>query len=235
MTIDVLLDWLRGPVFWAGLAFMVLGLGRHVAITLWGVVRTYHRAGDKIIPVRQVAGATLRWLFLSQGLKNRLFYGLNTLIFHVSIILVPIFLAGHITLWKRGIGLSWPALPNGLSTVLTIVAVLAAVTIVIQRVGYKESRRLSRFQDFVMPLIVAVPFATGFLVMHPAWNPVSHQFMLFLHVLSGDLLFFLIPLTKLSHMVLLPGTQIVSELAWHFPADAGQRVGEALGKANEPI
>lgn len=235
MTIDVLLQWLRGPVFWAGLAFMVLGLGRHVAITLWGIVRTYRRAGDRTIPTRQVLFATVKWLIPIQGLKNRLLYGLNTLIFHISIILVPIFLAGHIALWKRGTGLSWPALPNGISTALTIVAVVAAITIVIQRVAFRESRRLSRFQDFVMPLIVAVPFATGFLVMHPAWNPFSHQFMLFLHVLSGDLLFFLIPLTKLSHMVLLPGTQIVSELAWHFPPDAGHRVGEALGKANEPI
>ncbi len=235
MTFDVLLQWLRGPVFWAGLAFMVLGLGRHVAITLWGIIRTYRRAGDQTIPTRQVVRATLKWLFLIQGLKNRLLYGLNTLIFHISIILVPIFLAGHIALWERGIGISWPALPNGLSTILTIVAVIAAVTIVIQRVLFKESRRLSRFQDFVMPLIVAIPFATGFLVMHPAWNPFSHKFMLFLHVLSGDLLFFLIPITKLSHMVLLPGTQIVSELAWHFPSESGSRVGEALGKANEPI
>jgi len=217
MTIDVLLQWLRGPVFWAGLAFLVLGLGRHVAITLWGIVRTWNRAGDKTIPVRQVVRASLGWMFLTQGLKNRLLFGLNTLIFHIAVILVPIFL------------------PNGLSTTLTIIAVIAAVTIVIQRIVFKASRKLSRFQDFAMPLIVAIPFATGFLVMHPAWNPFSHQFMLFLHVMSGDLLLFLIPLTKISHMVLLPGTQIISELAWHFPPESGRKVGEALGKANEPI
>ncbi len=235
MTIDVLLQWLRGPVFWAGLAFLVLGLGRHVAITLWGIVRTWNRAGDKTIPVRQVVRASLGWMFLTQGLKNRLLFGLNTLIFHIAVILVPIFLAGHIALWKQSLGFGWPALPNGLSTALTIIAVIAAVTIVIQRIVFKASRKLSRFQDFAMPLIVAIPFATGFLVMHPAWNPFSHQFMLFLHVMSGDLLLFLIPLTKISHMVLLPGTQIISELAWHFPPESGRRVGEALGKANEPI
>jgi hypothetical protein len=56
-----------------------------------------------------------------------------------------------------------------------------------------------------------------------------------LHVLSADLLLFLIPMTKLSHMVLLPTTQLVSELAWHFPPDAGSKVAAALGKAGEPI
>ena len=235
MTIASLTDWLRGPVFWAALTFMVLGLGRHLVITLWGVVRTWRQAGDKSLPTRQVIGATLRWIFLTQGLKNRLLYGLNTLIFHISIILVPIFLAGHIALWEQAIGISWPALPNGLSTALTITAVITAVTIVIQRVVFKESRRLSRFQDFIMPLIVALPFASGFMLMHPAWNPFSYQFTLFLHVLTGDLIFFLIPITKLSHIVLLPSTQLVSELAWHWPSESGSRVGETLGKVNEPI
>ena len=44
-----------------------------------------------------------------------------------------------------------------------------------------------------------------------------------------------VPLTKLSHMVLLPFTQLVSELAWHFPPDAGRRVAVALGKEHEPV
>jgi nitrate reductase gamma subunit len=226
---------LRGPVFWAGLTFLILGLGRHVAITVWGLVRTYHRAGDRKIPVRQVVVATLKWLIPLDRLGNRLLFSLSTLLFHVSIILVPIFLAGHIELWRSGVGLSWPAIPNPLATTLTFVAIVAAVAIVIQRIVSKESRALSRFQDFVMPLVVAIPFASGLLVMHPAWNPFSHDPMMLIHVASGDLLFFLIPLTKLSHMVLLPSTQLVSELAWHFPPDAGSRVGAALGKANEPV
>ena len=29
--------------------------------------------------------------------------------------------------------------------------------------------------------------------------------------------------------------RVMSQLAWHFPQDAGERVGMALGKENEPI
>jgi len=235
MSIDVWLDWLRGPVFWAALAFLVLGLGRHVAITILAIVRTYHRAGDKTIPWRQVLFATLKWLFPLDRLGNRFLYGLSTLIFHISIILVPIFLAGHIALWQRGLGISWPAIPNRLATTLTIVAIVSAVAIVIQRILSRESRMLSRFQDFVMPLVVALPFASGLLVMHPTWSSIPYNVALLVHVASGILVMFLIPLTKLSHMVLLPGTQVISELAWHFPPNAGEKVGVALGKANEPV
>jgi len=235
MAIEIWLEWLRGPVFWAALSFAVLGLGRHVAITAWGIARAYRRAADKTFPVRQVLAATLRWMLPVERLGSHRLYGLSTLLFHLSVIIVPIFLAGHIALWQRGLGVSWPAIPNAVATTLTIVAIVAAGAIVLQRLASPESRALSRFQDLVMPLVVALPFAAGLFVMHPTWSPVSHQIALLVHVASADFLLFLIPLTKLTHMVLLPATQVVSELAWHFPPDAGARVGESLGKANEPI
>jgi hypothetical protein len=36
-------------------------------------------------------------------------------------------------------------------------------------------------------------------------------------------------------MILLPLTQLVSELAWHFPPDAGSRVAITLGKEKESV
>jgi nitrate reductase gamma subunit len=214
---------------------MILGLARHVGMTLWGIARGARQAGDKSFPYGRVLAATVKWLFPAGNLRNRLLFSLTSLVFHVAIILVPIFLAGHIALWERGIGLSWPALPNEVATVLTIAAVLGAVALVVQRVVSRDTRVLSRFQDYALPLVVALPFATGFVVMHPTWSPFSRDAALLLHALSADALLFLIPLTKLNHMVLLPTTQLVSELAWHFPPDAGSRVAVALEKVNEPI
>ena len=92
MSMEMWIQWLRGPVFWAAFAFLILGLGRHAAITAWAIVRDYRRAGDKSIPVRQVLVATIKWLFPLDRLGNRFLYGLSTLAFHVSVILVPVFL-----------------------------------------------------------------------------------------------------------------------------------------------
>ena len=232
---DTWIQWLRGPVFWAALTFMILGLARHIAMTVWGIARAARQAGDKTFPYRKVFADTMRWLFPAGQLRNRLLFSLTSLVFHVAIILVPIFLAGHILLWERGLGLSWPALPNAIATALTIAAVVTAVALVIQRLASRDTRVLSRFQDYALPLLIAVPFASGFLVMHPVWSPFSRDAALLVHVLSADVLLFLIPLTKLNHMVLLPTTQIVSELAWHFPPDAGSKVAVTLEKVNEPI
>ena len=139
------------------------------------------------------------------------------------------------TLWEEGIGIRWPALPNSVATTLTLIVVVTTLAVVAQRAMARDSRVLSRFQDYALPVLIAVPFLAGFLVMHPAWNPFSRDPTLLVHILSADVLIFLVPLTKLSHMILLPFTQFVSQLAWHFPPDAGQRVGVALGKENEPI
>lgn len=232
---EVWLQWARGPVFVAALIFMILGLVRHIALTMWEIARTIRRAGDKSMPLRQVLTATLRWLFPIDRWPNRLLFSLTSLVFHIAIIVVPIFLAGHIVLWERGLGLSWPALPNYLATLLTVVAIVTALALVVQRIACGQTRTLSRFQDYALPLVIAVPFASGLLVMHPGWNPFPYEATLLVHVMSANVLLVLIPLTKLSHMVLLPATQLVSELAWHFPPDAGRKVAVALSKESEPI
>jgi hypothetical protein len=228
-------DVLRGPVFRAALTFAVLGLIRHAVITGWEMRRMLARAGDQRMPYGQILRATARWLFPVGQLGQRLPYSLTTLTFHVAIIVVPVFLAGHVALVCAGTGWSWPVIGAGLADALTVVAVATALLLLLQRAGARDSRSLSRFQDYALPAAVALPFASGFLVAHPAWNPFAFDLTMFVHVASVDAVLVLIPITKLSHMVLLPSTQVVSELGWHFPPDAGRLVGAAIGRAERPI
>ena len=60
MPMEAWLEWARGPVFWAALTFMVLGLVRHVVLTVWEIARIMRRAGTRRIPYRQVLAATLQ-------------------------------------------------------------------------------------------------------------------------------------------------------------------------------
>jgi nitrate reductase gamma subunit len=229
------LEWARGPAFVFAFAFMVLGLVRHLALTLWEIHRAWHRAGDKDLPYRQIARATLKWLFPAGRIAQEPLFSLTSILFHIAILIVPVFVAGHVAMWFRSVGLSWPAIPNALADVLTIVAVTAAVALVVQRLAARSTRALSRFQDYALPLVIALPFVSGFMVMHPAYNPCSYSAVLFVHVMSANLVMVLIPLTKLTHAVLLPGVQLVAELGWHWPADAGSRLAVALGKEGARI
>lgn len=232
---DGWLELARGPVFIFALVFMLLGLARHAAITLIEIGRVYRRAGDKAIPFRKIFLATVKWMVPITVIKNRLVYSLTSVVFHISVLVVPIFLAGHILLWTRGLGIAYPAIPNIAADILTIIAVITGSALILQRVSARATRALSRKQDFILPLLVITPFLSGFFVMHPSLNPFSYEATLFIHVMSANILFILIPLTKLSHAVLIPTVQLVSELAWHWPSDSGGKVGAALGKQEEPI
>ena len=214
---------------------MVLGLMRHVVVTVTELRKMVNRAGNKDVAYRQVLTATVKWLLPVGQIRQRFFFSITSFVFHVAIIIVPIFLAGHIALWESGTGLSWLAISNGLADILTIAAVATALLLVLQRAMARDSRALSRFGDYALPLLIAVPFVSGFLVMHPTWNPFSYNAALLVHIMSANFLMILIPITKLSHMVLLPATQLVSELGWHFAPDAGEKVGLDLGKEGQPI
>jgi nitrate reductase gamma subunit len=229
------LEWARGPAFIFCFGFMLLGLAWHVGVTAWEIARTLRRAGDPMLPLAAIGRATLKWLLPVDKFKDEAIFTATSVLFHVAILIVPIFLAGHIELWARGIGLSWPAIPNEVADVLTIVGVATAVGLVVLRASARATRALTKPLDYALPLLLALPLATGLMVMHPSLNPFSYDSVLFVHVMSGNLVFLLMPTTKLAHAVLLPGTQLVSEVGWRWPLDSGSKVAAALGKEAEPV
>ena len=228
------LEWLNfatGPLFRFCLMVMVLGLGRVLLMALVGIGQAYKRAGDKKIEASRLAGQTLAWLIPSfRPGQNRWTYSAGSFIFHVGLIVVPVFLHAHIQLWKKGIGLSWPALPMNWADGLSLLVIVTGVALLFGRGANLASRTTSRFQDFLIPFAVLVPFITGVLASHPRWNPFSYPGTLLVHVLSGDLLLVLIPFSKLAHVALWPFRQLATELAWRFPPEAGPKVLSTLGK-----
>jgi len=230
------LEWARGPAFRFAFVLMVLGLSRAFVLNIAGIVRMIRRAGDKTIPRGAVTRETFRWFVpFNSYARQRPFFVLVSVLFHGAIIVTPLFLGAHILLVKRSLGVGWPAIGQAAVDWLTLLAIAAALILFIERITARATRALSRLQDFVLPLLIAVSFASGFLAMHPALDPFSYDATILTHVLSGDLVLVLVPFTKLSHVVLFPTTRLISELGWHLVPDSGTKVAAALGKENEPI
>ena len=233
---DTLIEFGRGPLFRFAVALAVLGLARHAALSLWGMRQVLRRAGDKRLDLGAVVQRTfvhmnpVRWF---RG--NRGAYSVVSTLFHVGLILVPIFLAGHIRLWSRGIGIAWAALPASWADALTILTLGTAVLLVVGRASHAGSRTLSRLQDWLLPLLIALELLSGYLLGHPASNPLDLRLVTFVHVGVGDLLLVVTPFTKIAHCALLPFSQLVSEVAWRFVPGAGHEVVKTLGKEGQPI
>ena len=233
---DTLIEFGRGPLFRFAVALAVLGIVRHVVLSLWGVRQMLARAGDKRLDLGAVVQRTFvnlnpaRWFRGNRGL-----YSVVSTLFHVGLILVPIFLAGHIRLWQRGIGASWAALPASWADALTILTLVTAVLLVVGRAGYAGSRGISRLQDWLLPILIALEFLSGYLLAHPVSNPFDLRLVTFVHVGVGDLLLVVTPFTKIAHCALLPFSQLVGEVAWRFVPGAGHEVVKTLGKEGQPI
>jgi nitrate reductase gamma subunit len=231
-----MIEFARGPLFRFTFILMLLGLARLFLLTIYGAIRAYMHAGDKRLLWPVIRQRTL-WTFLpfTRLYRTRAGYSILSVVFHIGLILVPIFLFAHIHLWQRGLGVSWPALPPVVADVLTIVTIVAALGLLALRVSSQLSRTLSRVQDYGWLLLLVAPFLSGFLASHPAWCPVDYHVMLLIHILSAELIFVLIPFSKIAHCVLLPLSQVVSDLGWRFPASAGKDVCRALNKESTPV
>jgi nitrate reductase gamma subunit len=90
-------------------------------------------------------------------------------------------------------------------------------------------------QDYTLPVVLAVPFLSGYLVANPAINPLPHNPVLLVHMLSAGLCFMIVPFSKLAHIALQPLARLPAELAWRFPDAYPEAVVRQIGKEGQPI
>ncbi len=224
-----------GPLFAAAFALMVLGLVRIVVLTLVGVAEAYHRNWDRIVNWKEVRQQTFHWLVpLGRLWRTRPVYSTLSVLFHAGLLLVPLFAAAHVSLWRRSVGFAWRAMPQGWADALTILALVTGAGLVIGRIASSTARSISRPQEYFWPLLLLIPFATGFACSHAALSPKAYQSLMLLHVYTADLIMALIPFTRIAHCVLAPLSQVVTAVAWKFPPGAGDKVAATLGYAECP-
>jgi nitrate reductase gamma subunit len=221
------IDLAKGPLFALSFLVMVLGLTRHVLLQVHGLVtRKGRRLGQA--PWRRIAASTLSWALPVGHLdRNTLVMTAASFLFHVGAVVVPLFLAAHLVLWKGALGVSLPALGEGVADLLTVLTIVNIPVLFAYRLVTPRARALSRPSDYVLLVLVLVPFLTGFLAAHPTLNPLPWSLMLLLHILSAELLLVITPFTKLAHIVLFPFDRL-SEIHWQLRPGAGDRVAAAL-------
>lgn len=231
-----ILSFAEGPLFRFAIALFILGLLQQVLLSVWGFVRVRRQAGKRDVRFGPLVAATLRQVNPFRYLLGpRGGYTLLTLVMHVGLLVVPIFLAGHIFLLSQGIGYRWPHLPMGVADVLTLLTLVSALLLVVARLANHTSRSISRLQDWILPLLIAAVFASGYVMVNPRFDLLPYPATRLIHVLSANLLLLLVPFTKIVHMVGLPFSQLAGEFGWRFVPGAGENVRKTLGKQGEAI
>jgi nitrate reductase gamma subunit len=127
-----------------------------------------------------------------------------TFVFHIGLVIAPIFLLAHVILLDDAVNLSWWALPDAWADVLTVVVIIGCLFFLVRRLTQPEVKFVTSASDFVILTIVAAPFITGF-IAYQQW--IDYPVMMVLHVVAGEVLLVAIPFTRLSHMLFSPFTR----------------------------
>jgi nitrate reductase gamma subunit len=200
-----LYNFVSGPLVW--LAFIIfIGGCLYRLITLIVLVHKKEKFIYSYMSWKYSLRSIVRWStpFATENMRRHPAMTIVAYVFHVCLILTPIFLLAHVTLVDESWDLSWWTLPDTLAAIMTLLVIGACVFFLVRRLVNPEVQYVTSASDYILLTIVAAPFITGFLVYYQWFG---YQTLLILHILSGEIMLVAIPFTRLSHMLFAPLTR----------------------------
>ena len=209
----------EGPLFRLAFAVFVFGLARQTLLILWPAYVAWRRARDRSIQWRAALLDIGSWLVpVRHFLRTRQFSAFISYSFHFGLILVPLFLSDHTALWAAATGVRLPALPDAAADGLTVVTMSGVLIMLLIRAFHPLVREFANVEDYVVLMLILVPFVTGYASGRP-WNPFPYDAVLLVHIISGSALLIAIPFSKLSHCIFFPLSRICAELGAKLAID----------------
>jgi nitrate reductase gamma subunit len=221
------IDFAKGPLFAFTFLIMIIGLLRHVIIQIYYL---FIAKGTRLknVPWKKIFSDIATWIFpVGHLIKGTIIFSIVSFIFHVGLIIVSVFLIDHIVLWEGLSGLNLPAIGRNLADYLTLITIASIIILLGCRIFIKRIRVTSTKRDYIILVMVLLPFVFGYLAGHPNVNPFTWEFAMLMHLLTAEALFIVIPFTKLAHIVLYFFDRI-SPVHWQLKPGAGDKVAEAL-------
>jgi nitrate reductase gamma subunit len=137
-------------------------------------------------------------------MRLRPFFTVASFLFHLCLLLTPLFALGHTLLWEQSWGIRLWSLPENLADAMTIVVILGVVFFALRRIALPAVRYVTYLKDFVLLAVVVAPFATGLLARYQVFD---YQVMVVLHIVTGAIWLGAIPFTRVVHMLFYPFTR----------------------------
>ena len=198
-------DFVSGPLAWAAFIIFVAG-SLYRLIELIHLVNKKERFIYSYMSWKYSLRSILRWMIPmgTEGWKSNPILTIVTFVFHICLILVPVFLLSHIILWDESWNISWWSLPDPVADIMCVIVIVCCVFFLIRRLTSPVVQYVTSISDYIILAMVAAPFITGFFAYHQWFG---YQAFVIIHIISGEIMLMAIPFTRLSHMLYAPFTR----------------------------
>lgn len=193
-----LYNLVRGPMVW--IAFFVFIGGSIFRIRELILMAKKDKVVLPFISLKHTLKSLLHWMipFASVNWRKRWVITTVTFLFHIGLVILPLFLLAHNVLIYESWGISWWTVSEGLGDLVTIGVMGCCTFFLLRRIFAPEVKFVSFADDLLFLAIAILPFLTGFLAYHQWLLP--HKTMVILHMLFGEIMLIAIPFTRLGHM-----------------------------------
>lgn len=180
--------FIEGPLLWVVFSILIAGIISRFFFFLVSIFKSKKNEPGRF-NWQFVLSSVGRFFFpLHKAIIKKPIYTILRYIFHICLILVPLGLDGHITLWEASsLELSWPALPDNLADGMTLVFIVLGLLFLVRRIILPEIRRKSSLIDYIFIIICLLPFLSGYFLAHGTLDSISFfaDNMFSIHILSS--------------------------------------------------
>lgn len=202
---NALYQFVSGPLVWAAFALFLGG-------SVWRVwsLSALARKKDGYVydyfSLPHALRSMAHWAvpFMNESSRKNPALTVVAFVFHLFLIIAPLFVIGHVAMLDKALGVSWGTLPDGVADAMSFVVIGACVFFAVRRFTVPEVKYVTYASDWVILALAAAPFLTGVLAYHQIFDS---KVMTILHILSGEAMLVAIPFSRLSHMLFAPLTR----------------------------
>ena len=182
-----LYSFAEGPLLWFAFSVFTAGIGLRIAIFLGVMIKSVR--SNRFSWWCLAASIGRLFLPFHKAVFCKPFYATLRYLFHISLIVVPVWYSGHIALWEESrFEWSWTAIPDVWADRMTLGVLGIAAYFLIRRLFVPQIRSNSSISDYILILMAALPFLTGYLFTEGNLDfiPFFKHHMETFHILSAE-------------------------------------------------
>ncbi len=193
--IGELLAFAEGPLLWIVFVLFGTGLLLRSVFFMIAIIRRRPSFGPRPVFSRRPFLIARLLLPFHNAVRKKPFYSLLRYGFHLCLFVVPIWLAGHVSLWEESrFEWYWTPLPDDWADTMTLIVLAGCGYLLVRRIILGIIRKNASVGDYLLIILTALPFLSGYFYTHGSLDhiPFFETYLWYFHVLSAEAMLLMI-------------------------------------------